>query len=154
MPCHPFTLSHTPALFLLWCSREFRSILLWSASETPWERAPGMLERRRCDNSYSQLCAGIQQLCFQLSLQVTDLSPAVPKIPPTCGFAPAFAKPVFFRPSLSLITVFLHPPLPAAPPVLATHPEFPAETLDTRKPMDTACTGVASANTTLLPVPS
>src|SRR5712664_2137927 len=139
MPCHPFTLSHTPALFWLWCSMEFRSILLWSANGTLWESPPGMLERRRCDNSYSQLCAGIQQLCFPLSLLVADLFPAVPKIPPTCGFGPAFAMPVFFRPSLSSITVFRHPPLPAAPPAWATHPGFPAETLDTRKPMDTAC---------------
>src|SRR5258706_8990286 len=113
-----------------------------------------MLERRQCDNSCSQLCAGIPQLFFPLSLQVTDLFPAVPKIPPTCGFARAFAKPVFFPPSLSSVSVFRHPPLPAAPPALATHPGFPAETLDTRKPRDTACTGVASVDRASPPVPS
>src|SRR5258706_25258 len=113
-----------------------------------------MLERRRFDNLCSQLCAGIPQLCFPLSLQVTDPSPAVPRIPPTYGFARAFAKPVFFPPSLSSVSVFRHPPLPAALPALATHPEFPPEMLDTRKPMDTAGTGDASANTPLHPVPS
>src|SRR6266851_5274955 len=113
-----------------------------------------MPERRRCDNLCSQWCAGIQQFCFQLSHQATDPALEVPRIPPTCGFAKAFAKPVFYPLVLSSVTVFRHPPLPGGQPALATHPVFPAETLDTRRPMDIAGTGVASANTALLPAPS